>query len=212
MRFFLFLYSLISFWCYAQSDSVLTAPSLCKNAIYLEGIGNTSLYALNYDRILYTSTYVALNATVGATYVFGEDEKNRVLSKLKMPAELNHAKYIVGGTLMLRKELFWKWFNIQKVSKDRKGRVSYAELGFFHVWNDPKISPSNKLGGTLERGSPWNNIYLGYNFFKTKKGLFLRFGIMLYMYKKGANVINETAANYRISPLPFPRGMVGYTF
>lgn len=212
MRFFLFLFATISFWACGQSDSVLTAPDLRKNAIYLEGIGNTSLYALNYDRILFNSTYLAFNATLGATYIIGEDETNKVLSKLKMPAELNHSKYILGGTLMLRKELFWKWFNIQKVSKDRNGRVSYLELGFFHVWNDPNISPANKLGGTLERGSPWNNVYLGYNFFKTKKGLFIRFGIMIYIYKKGPNIINETAADYRVSPLPFPRGIVGYTF
>jgi hypothetical protein len=212
-RLFFLVFSCVAFCAVSQTDSVLSVPPIVKNSIYIELVGNPTLYAFNYDRILFKTKYLALNATVGGTYILGDGSNNTGVKKmLQMPDELNHAKYILGGTMMFRKELFWEMFNIQKVAKNRMGKVSYVELGFYHIWNNPKTSPSNLPGGTFERGHPWNNIYIGYNLFRTKPGLFLRFGAMIYLFKKGPNIIDEISSGYRVSPLPFPRIIAGYTF
>ncbi len=210
----LFLFCItLSLKTFSQAlDTVLSKPKLCNNSISGELGGNTGLYALNFEKFVINSTYVGAYATVGASYIWGKYSNNTGIQKtISMPGEINHANIIAGGTLVLRKELFWKWFKIQRVAKNKKNKVSYLELGFFHIWNTPNLSPSNNPGSTYERGNPWNNIYVGYNMFRSKPGIFVRFGALININKKGDNILNDSG-DTRFSPLPTPRLMIGYTF
>jgi hypothetical protein len=207
---FLFFASFGNIYC--QNDTTSIAK-IVKNSLYVEFVGNPTLYAINYDRIILDKANIAIYGTVGYTYILGKYSNNiGFKQQISMPNEINHAKYILGGSMMFNKQLFWDIFKIQRVAKNKRNRVSYLELGFFHIWNSPKTSPENVHGGSYERGNPWNNLYVGYNLFRTKPGVFVRFGASIYFFKKGPNVIDEISSGYRISPLPFPRLIVGYAF
>ncbi|MFN8436665.1 MAG: hypothetical protein U0V72_03410 [Cytophagales bacterium] len=214
----IFIFSL--FTATAQEDSVVTVPNITKNSIYVEGVGNayTSLYAFGYDRILYKDKKIALSGTFGGTYILGKsDTSNKGFIKtISVPGEINHSKLVLGGTVMLRKEFIWDIFNIQRIAKNKSNKVGYLEIGYFHLWNFPETSPfadfSKPNASDYVRSGPWNNIYIGYNLFRTDPGLFLRFGAMIYIYKKGEMVLDDMSSGKRISPLPFPRILVGYTF
>ncbi len=168
---------------------ILVKPDLCLNSISAELLGNNGIGSLNYERILLLGRSFGLSGNVGCAYMPKYSEKTIAYSNL-----------IVGGTFMIRKDAIRKSTKSKRKNKN-PNKINYAELGFFHVWQIPDQN----------NAQPWNNIYIGYNFYpiKSQMGLYCRVGVLFNIYRPGGKDRN---LDFPISPIPFPRINFGYTF
>ncbi|WP_152969615.1 hypothetical protein [Pedobacter sp. Hv1] len=119
-----------------------TAQQSKKNSIYLELLGNSVIYSVNYDRIIPLSAQLKLVPRIGFMYApLSTSEHFKGHNNISIPIEVNllwakrtesknFAEAGIGLSLIGLKE--YKTSNLERVSTNRFGQVLTARLGFRH--------------------------------------------------------------------------------
>ena len=126
--------------CVLSLDS--TAQQFKKNSIYLELLGNSVIYSVNYDRIIPLSEQLKLVPRIGLMYApLSTSERFKDHNNISIPIEVNllwakrserknFAEVGIGLSLLGLKE--YKITNSERVTTNRFGQVLTARLGFRH--------------------------------------------------------------------------------
>ena len=81
---------LISCFCYAQDAAESSKQSISKNTLFVEGMGNSLVYGLNYDRILINKEKWKFTGRLGFSYFYQRHDQYSIFN---FPSEFS---FLIG--------------------------------------------------------------------------------------------------------------------